>query len=133
LAGNASGTGEDITLIRAKGEPVQTRPVFPDRIIVIGDPAMVMGFKLAGVTEAYAAEGKAAEQRLSELVDRENAGIIIVEESLLSLIDWRLKRKIESLAKPVVIGVPGKSGSGAKTERLGEMIKRALGFDLGGK
>jgi len=124
---------EDITLIRVKGEAAPPLPVLPDKIIVIGDPVMVMGFRLAGVTEAYVAEGAAAEKKLSELVDRENAGIIIVSESLLSLIDWRLKKKIESIAKPVVIGIPDKAGRSEKSERLGEMIKRALGFDLGGK
>lgn len=131
MAGN--DTSEDITLIRAKGEAAVQLPILPDKIIVIGDSAMVMGFKLAGVTEAYVAEGRAAEKKLSELVDRENAGIILVDESLLSIIDWRLKKKIESIAKPVVIGVPGKEGRPAKGERLGEMIKRALGFELGGK
>lgn len=101
-----------------------------DKIIVVGDSATAIGFRLAGVTEVYIAEGKEAEKRLVSLLDRENAGIIVVNEGVLAGLDWRLKKKIEGLAKPVIVGVPDKSGPSAEVESLGEMIKRALGFEL---
>jgi len=97
---------------------------------VVADSATATGFKLAGASEVYVAEGKEAEKRLVSLLERDNAGIIIVNESVLAGLDWRLKKRIEALAKPVIVGVPDKSGPSADVESLSEMIKRALGFEL---
>jgi len=121
---------EDAAVCKKKEDEI---PEYSNKIIAIGDSATVMGFKLAGVSEAYVAEGKDAEKRLTELLDRENAGIIIVTESIMAGLDWRIKRRIEGLAKPVVVSVPDKTGSSKEVGRLSELIKRALGFDLGGK
>ena len=126
----AENVREEITIVREKPELVEEARILPDKIIVIGDAAMVTGFRLAGVTEAYIAEGKAAERKLAELLDRGNAGIVLVNESVLAWADWRIKKKMETLAKPVVVGIPDKFGPSAKIERLDTMIKRALGFDL---
>ena len=123
---------EEVTLIRERKVGYAELPELLDKIIVIGDSATVMGFRLAGVTEAYIAEGKDAEKKLVELLDRENAGIIIANEGLLAQLDWRVKRRIEALAKPVVIGIPDKFGPSEQAESLSEMIKRALGFELAG-
>lgn len=114
---------DEITLIKEKEEA-------HDKIIVIGDSATATGFRLAGVSEVYIAEAKEAEKRLVSLLERENAGIIIVNEAVLAGLDWRLKKRIEALAKPVIVGVPGKSGPSAEVESLRDMIKRALGFEL---
>lgn len=122
---------EDMEIAKEKAEAPEELQL-QDRIIVIGDSATVTGFKLAGVSEVYVAEAEEAEKRLVSLLDRENAGIIVVNESLLASLDWRLKKRIEGLAKPVIVGVPSKSGPSAEVESLGEMIKRALGFELAG-
>jgi len=44
--------------------------------------------------------------------------------------DWRLKKRIEAIAKPVVVPVPGASGPVGEAESLREMVRRALGVDL---
>ena len=123
----------DTTAIQKKGSGSDETSEAADKIIVIGDSATVTGFKLAGVSETYVAEGKDAEKRLAELLDRENAGIIIVTERILAGLDWRLKKRIEAIAKPVVVGIPDKTGFSREAGRLNELIKRALGFELGGK
>ena len=101
------------------------------KIVVIGDSAMVAGFRLAGVAEAYISEGQEAERTLVSLLDRGNVGIIIIPEVLLTQLDWRLKERLEALARPVVLAVPDKGGPSLQAESLREMIKRALGFELG--
>ncbi|RLG19642.1 V-type ATP synthase subunit F [Candidatus Micrarchaeota archaeon] len=101
-----------------------------EKIVVIGDSTLVTGFKLAGVTEYYVAEGKEAEDKVAELMKAGNAGVIIVNEDLMVQMDWRLKRKIEAAAKPIVVPVPSRKGPVGEAESLREMVKRALGFDL---
>ncbi len=61
---------------------------------------------------------------------KKDLGIIIVDERLLEAADWRLRRKIEMAAKPVVVAVPGRDGPAEQSESISKLVKRALGFDL---
>lgn len=101
-----------------------------EKIAVIGNSAMVSGFKLSGLQDFFTLEGKDAEDKLSQLINDPSYGIIILEESVLENADWRLKRRIEAIAKPVVVTVPSPSGPMEQSESIGVLIKRALGFDL---
>ena len=103
----------------------------PSAIAVIGDSSLRTGFRLAGVTQMHRANTPAeAEAILNTLMNDETIGIIIIEERMLESIDWRLKKKVESVAKPVVVAVPGRNGPMEQTESIGKLVKRALGFDL---
>lgn len=103
-------------------------------IAVVGDQNLLSGFKLAGVqTLVPTVNIEESEKELSRLMADESIGIIIVSEELLEKIDWRLKRKVEDAAKPVVIAVPGRDGPMEQSESLAKLIKRALGFDIMGK
>ncbi len=111
-------------------------------IAVVADGPTCMGFRLAGVEhiypiEALAAAGEnksaqfAAEQKVEQLLTDEHVGIMIINEKTLGQMDWRLKKKIEKAARPVVIAIPDKSGPMAQEgESLRSMVKRALGFEL---
>ena len=104
------------------------------QIAVLGDSSLTTGFKLAGVEKLYyAQDDEQAQKTLQELMQNPSIGIIIVSEELLENIDWRLKRKVEDAAKPVVIAVPSKKGPMEQGESLAKLIKRALGFDIMGK
>ena len=102
-----------------------------DKIAVIGDATVITGFKLAGVEEVhYVADDKEGEKKLAELLDDDTLGIVIVSEKLVEACDWRLKKRIEAIAKPVVITIPDKSGPSEVGESLAKLVKRALGFDI---
>ena len=102
-----------------------------ENIAVIGDSSLRTGFRLAGVTQLHRASAPAeAEALLNQLMADSSVGIIIIDEKFLDAIDWRLKKKIESVAKPVVVAVPGRNGPMEQTESIAKLVKRALGFDL---
>jgi len=105
-----------------------------ERIAVIGDAALATGFRLAGLRHVFiSAEGEEFEAKLREVISNPIFGIVIVNESYLPAIDWRLKKKIDNLAHPVVIGVADISGKEEEGEDLSGLIKRALGFDVSKK
>ena len=109
--------------------PEPSAPI--ENIAVVGDSALRTGFRLAGVTHLHPARTpEEAEALLGQLMDDPSVGIIIVEERMLESMDWRLKKKIESAAKPVVVAVPGRSGPLEQSESIAKLVKRALGFDL---
>ncbi|HIH10518.1 MAG TPA: hypothetical protein HA254_07690 [Candidatus Diapherotrites archaeon] len=100
-------------------------------IAVVADGPTCTGFRLAGVQNVFPRQGKEAEQKIEELLGSEEVGILIVNERAFGSMDWRLKRRIERMAKPVVIPVPDKDGPAVQESgSLAEMVKRALGFEL---
>ncbi|MBU0527384.1 V-type ATP synthase subunit F [Candidatus Micrarchaeota archaeon] len=103
------------------------------KIVVLGDAPLVMGFKLAGIENAINANPATFQNELEKALANEEYGIIITNEKLLENIDWRLKKKLDSIAYPVVVPLPDQSGGSKEGDEIRGLIKRALGFDLGKK
>jgi vacuolar-type H+-ATPase subunit F/Vma7 len=101
-----------------------------EKIAVIADSPTCTGFRLAGVDNTFPLSGADAEGKLSELLGDEKFGIIVVPERLLEGCDWRLKKRIEATAKPIVVAIPDALGPIEQEESLAKLIKRALGVDL---
>ncbi len=99
-------------------------------IAVVADGPTCMGFRLAGVQKIFPLAGIEAEGKAEELLGAEEVGILIINEKTINAMDWRLKKKIERLAKPVVIAVPDKAGPMEQADSLRNMVKKALGFEL---
>ncbi len=99
-------------------------------IAVIGDAATCTGFRLAGIQQSIVAEGKNAEKALEEMLEKQEIGIIIMNEKLSGKLPFNLRKKVDRTAKPVVITVPDKTGPGPESEGLQAMIRRAIGFEL---
>ncbi|VVC03178.1 V-type ATP synthase subunit F [Candidatus Bilamarchaeum dharawalense] len=103
------------------------------KIIVIGDAPLVMGFKLAGIDNTITATDKTIQTELEKTLENKEYGIIITSEVMLNKVDWRLKRKLSTIAYPVVIPMPDYSGKSTEGDEIRTLIKRALGFDLAAK
>jgi len=103
------------------------------KIVVLGDAPLVMGFKLAGIENAINANEQTFQEELEKALANEEYGIIITNEKLLENVDWRLKKKLDSIAYPVVVPLPDQSGGSKEGDEIRGLIKRALGFDLGKK
>lgn len=101
-----------------------------EKIAVIADSATCTGFRLAGVENTFSLSGTEAEGKLSELLSDERFGIIVVPERLVENCDWRLKKRVEATAKPIVVPIPDSAGPIEQEESLSKLIKRALGVDL---
>jgi vacuolar-type H+-ATPase subunit F/Vma7 len=103
------------------------------KILVLGDAPLVMGFKLAGLEDAVNTNNETFQGELEKALKDDKYGIIITNEKMLESIDWRLKKKLDSIAYPVVVPLPDKSGGSREGDEIRSLIKRALGFDLGAK
>ncbi len=103
------------------------------KIIVVGDAPLVMGFRLSGIVDALQVTDTTFQKELESVLAKPEFGIIITNERLLGTIDWRLKKKLDSIAYPVIIPMPDYSGTSTEGDEIRGLIKRALGFDLGAK
>ena len=93
-------------------------------IAVIGSQEFALGFKLAGVKKSYVPED--FDEKIHELLDREDIGIIVAEENMITEASKRTRNIIDSSVDPIVIGLSEE----AESERLQEKIKRAIGADI---
>ena len=79
-------------------------PELSESIAVIGGGTLRTGFRLAGLSHLYPASTPAeGEALLARLMADPAIGIIIVEERLLESADWRLKKKIRSSLKFMIL------------------------------
>ena len=99
-----------------------------EKIVVVAEEALGKGFRLAGVTDIRNVQpGKESEAMRSALREP-GVGILVTYDSVIDKCDYRLKKELEGLARPVVVTLT--SGEALNGESLRALIKRALGFDL---
>ena len=102
-----------------------------DKTVVIGEDKVTLGFRLAGISEWYTAEGEEGARKLAELLSREDVGIIIASSSLRKSMDWKLQSRVEGSSKPIVVFVPSRAGEeGAEEMSLQDLIRKSIGINL---
>ncbi|NJE05601.1 V-type ATP synthase subunit F [Thermococcus sp. M36] len=99
------------------------------KIAVLGDKDTALGFKLAGAHEVYSFEDTPLDMerlsnKLKELVERGDVGIILITERFLQKVD------VPDVELPIILQVPDKSGSKFGEEAIKEIVRRAIGVDL---
>jgi len=93
-------------------------------VVAVGTSKFLLGFALSGV-KTVLANGENVIEHIGAL---ENAGIIILESSLLDALTHVERERLETSVTPVIITL---SEDGAEeTTRLKHMIKNTLGVDL---
>ncbi|MBN1169449.1 hypothetical protein JXA56_00315 [Candidatus Micrarchaeota archaeon] len=102
------------------------------KILVLGDAPLVTGFRLAGLEYSVQATDQTFQNELEKAIANPEYGIIITNEKMLNSIEWRLKKKLDSIAYPVIVPMPDQSGESMEGDEIRQLIKRALGFDLSG-
>jgi len=102
------------------------------KILVLGDAPLVMGFQLAGLEHSVQVTDETFQEELEKAIKNKEYGIIITNEKMLNNIEWRLKKKIDNMAYPVIVPMPDQSGESTEGDEIRQLIKRALGFDLSG-
>jgi len=101
------------------------------KIRVIGDNAMMLGFSLLGIRDCVITTADKAEDEVKRALEDESMGMVILLDDFATGFSAKMKRRIESTTKPVVVIIPGKAGSGKQgASNLAAMIKKAIGIEL---
>lgn len=101
-------------------------------ITVVGERALVLGYRLLGCTECYEETGENGARRVLSLMKRDDVGIIIASDIIRDSLSQQELEKIESTIKPLVVFVPSSTGAKKPEEEvLREYVKRVLGIDIG--
>ena len=103
------------------------------RLMVITTPDLAPGFQLAGV-ETFAVNSiEKAEEVMRQLLEADEASLIVVHRGLLQGMTPRLRRQIETSYRPVVVDIPGGMptlSTGERRRQITELIRRAIGFQI---
>ncbi|AEH25239.1 V-type ATP synthase subunit F [Pyrococcus yayanosii] len=99
------------------------------KIVVIGDQDTALGFRLAGAHEVYAFDEaplsiERARNKLKELIEREDVGIILITERLAE------KVGVPDVKFPIILQIPDKFGPVRGEEVLKEIVRRAIGVEI---
>lgn len=103
------------------------------RLLVVTRPALVSGFRLAGV-DAYGAEDVETAQELIEgWLNTGEAGLLAIDDGLLEHMNPSFVKQLEASEKLPYITIPGGGPLGpevSRRHRISEMIRRAIGFHI---
>ena len=94
-------------------------------IAAVGRDDFVQGFKLVGVRRAVATTKEEIERKLAEILDDPEVGILVLDTADMKGLSHTMRRRLETVARPVVIGV-----GATEDEDLRTKVKRAIGVDL---
>ena len=96
-------------------------------IVVMGNESLIIGFRLAGISRGYVVDKNNINEMFEDLINKEDIGIIIMDNSDFENLSQRNKERAMTIVKPTVV-VLSFDTSGEENLRL--MIKRSIGVDL---
>jgi V/A-type H+-transporting ATPase subunit F len=103
------------------------------KLLVLTDSDTADGFRMAGVDVVVVDSPEEARKNLAALVDTDSSGIIAVNERLMTGVDERLRKKIDSIYRPIVVSLPIREKLELGEDHrayLSRLIRRAIGFDI---
>ena len=99
-------------------------------LMVIGHPAAVLGFSLAGVSGQMATSAEEVNQALDDALAKKGVGIVLVTEDVAVLIKERMEHLRMHSTVPLVVEIPGPGGTPPGKQSLSEVVRRAIGIKL---
>ncbi len=94
-------------------------------IAAVGRDDFVQGFKLVGVRKAIPAAKEDLEKKIGAVLDDAEVGILVLDTADMKSLSNTMRRRLETVARPVVIAV-----GASEDEDLRTKVKRAIGVDL---
>ena len=100
------------------------------KFVVVTDPDTAAGFRLAGVDTFEAAGPEDARGIIMALIRKDDTGIIAVNEDYLSLLDEKLRERLEKLHRPITIPIPSRTKGLDRTSYIERLLRKAIGYNV---
>lgn len=100
------------------------------KVLVIGHPAAVLGFSLAGVGGRAVTTAEEANQALDETLRSKDIGIVLVTQDVAGMLQERVEDLKLHSTIPLVVEIPSPAGVPADQPSLSEVVLKAIGIKL---
>ena len=100
-----------------------------EKIAVIGEREIALGFKLVGIKDTFIKSGSDAVKQLNELMNSKTYNLILVSDSIKASMEKNTIRVVEASLTPLVVFIP-LPGVEEKQESVESLAKRILGVDI---
>jgi len=100
------------------------------KFIVVTDPDLASGFRLAGVEVLEACDVAEAKKIISSLVYRDDTGIVAVNEEFMESLDDKLMEKIEKTYRPIIVPIPSISKEVDRRSYIERLLRKAIGYNI---
>lgn len=102
------------------------------RLVVVSNPGLADGFRLAGSATVTARPGPEAAAVVRAVVADRDAGLVLITADLWDTLGERVRGALERSAQPIVLPIPAGVVTDVTTRRqlLGEMLERAIGYRI---
>jgi vacuolar-type H+-ATPase subunit F/Vma7 len=100
-------------------------------VIAMCRPALAAGFALAGLRPVAVATPEEGAARLRELLDRPDAGVVLLEDALYDRLPDDLHRRLQRRPLPMVVPVPGPAWTprpAAADAYIVELLRQVIGY-----
>ncbi len=100
------------------------------KIYVIGSTEFVQGFRIVGLKDIYEVKSRGEfVNALKEVLEKKDAGMVIVDDVFFKQIPLFLKKELEQIVVPVIIGFDI-NAKYLDESLIKDLIKRSLGVDV---
>ncbi len=102
------------------------------KVIIITNPELATGFRLAGVEVLPAKTAEEARDLLLSLLRREDISIVAINDDYLASLKEEERRQLWETYRPLVLGIPAGviSPERRRTDYILELIRWAVGFEV---
>jgi vacuolar-type H+-ATPase subunit F/Vma7 len=103
------------------------------RLIVLTTPELDPGYRLAGVATRTVASAAETELALEQLLAAGADDVIAVHEPFFHELDRSLRRRIDTLAAPLVVALPAGRDADVEAERRARLLRllwQAVGYEM---
>src|SRR2546422_11560062 len=85
-------------------------------IAVVGRDDFVQGFKLVGVRRTVASSKEDIEKKIAEVLEDPAGGILVLRTADMKGLSHSMRRRLETVARPVVVAVGAAGDQGLRTK-----------------
>lgn len=90
----------------------------------------LVALRLAGVKGVIAHDAESIKKAISEAINDENTGILVLTEKVVSMVPGMVKNLREGGTLPLVVEIPDRHGSRRDRNYLTEYLREAIGVNM---
>ncbi len=98
------------------------------KIAFIGERELAIGFKLVGIENIYPVNGDYFQEKLKEIFDSGEYGLILASNSYIDKLDKKFLNLLETSVSPLVIFIPVNQLK--EEETIADLARKVLGLKL---